>query len=79
MATAVRDVFDLRPYAITRMLDLQHPMYQATASYGHFGREPFEHTYTWTDENGEEHSDTFTAFTWERTDKVEALKAAAGA
>ncbi|MDP1775196.1 MAG: methionine adenosyltransferase, partial [Moraxellaceae bacterium] len=36
----VRDVFDLRPYAITRMLDLLHPMYQRTAAYGHFGRTP---------------------------------------
>ena len=70
-----RATFDLRPYAITRVLDLQHPMYQPTAAYGHFGRDPFEHSYSWT-ENGTQHSDTFTAFTWERTDKVDALKAA---
>ncbi|MBL4827780.1 MAG: methionine adenosyltransferase domain-containing protein, partial [Spongiibacteraceae bacterium] len=70
---AIRKTFDLRPYAITKMLDLQHPMYQLTAAYGHFGREPFEHTYTWT-ENGVKKSDTFTAFTWEKTDKVDALK-----
>lgn len=72
---AIQSTFDLRPYAITRMLDLQHPMYQLTASYGHFGREPFEHTYHWT-EDGVEKSDTFTAFSWEKTDKVDALKAA---
>ena len=36
----VREVFDLRPYAITTMLDLLHPMYQETAAYGHFGRTP---------------------------------------
>ena len=74
---AIRKVFDLRPYAITTALDLKHPMYQLTAAYGHFGREPFEHTYTWT-ESGEEKSDTFTAFTWEKTDKTDALKAALG-
>ena len=74
---AIREVFDLRPYAITTVLDLKHPMYQLTAAYGHFGREPFEHTYTWI-ENGEEKSDTFTAFTWEKTDKTDALKAALG-
>jgi S-adenosylmethionine synthetase len=34
----VREHFDLRPYAINKMLDLQHPMYRATAAYGHFGR-----------------------------------------
>ncbi len=72
---AIRATFDLRPYAITRVLDLQHPMYQPTAAYGHFGRDPFEHSYSWA-ENGEQHTDTFTAFTWERTDKVDALKAA---
>jgi len=75
---AIRTVFDLRPYAITKMLDLQHPMYRLTAAYGHFGREPFEHTYHWK-ENGEDKSDTFTAFSWEKTDKVEALKAALSA
>ncbi len=64
-----RDVFDLRPYAITHMLDLLHPMYQATASYGHFGRTPYEMTVG---------DDTFTAFTWEKTDRAEALRASAG-
>ena len=77
LITAIREVFDLRPYAITKVLDLQHPMYQLTAAYGHFGREPFEHSYEWV-ENGESKKDTFTAFTWEKTDKVDALKAALG-
>ncbi|WP_456236714.1 methionine adenosyltransferase [Aidingimonas lacisalsi] len=54
-----RECFDLRPYGILRMLDLQRPIYQGTASYGHFGRED-------------------DAFTWERTDRVEQLKSAAG-
>ncbi|MFL0797479.1 MAG: methionine adenosyltransferase [Cellvibrionaceae bacterium] len=76
LITAVRDVFDLRPYGITKMLDLLHPMYQLTSAYGHFGREPFEHTYTWT-ENGEQKSETFTAFSWEKTDKADALRSAA--
>lgn len=77
LAKVVRQVFDLRPYAIQKQLDLLHPMYQLTASYGHFGREPFEHTYEYT-ENGVKKSQTFTAFTWERTDKVEELRKAAG-
>ena len=62
----VRQHFDLRPYAITRMLDLLHPMYRATAAYGHFGRNPFEMTVK---------GDTFTAFPWEKTDKADALRA----
>ncbi|MFC0336828.1 methionine adenosyltransferase [Kushneria avicenniae] len=74
----VREHFDLRPHAITRMLDLLHPMYQLTASYGHFGREPFEHTYTWRDVSGKEQTETFTAFPWEKTDRAEALRDAAG-
>nr|WP_299245789.1 methionine adenosyltransferase [uncultured Halomonas sp.] len=73
----VREHFDLRPFAISRMLDLQHPMYRLTAAYGHFGREPFEHSYTWKDVHGESHTETFTAFPWEKLDKAEALRAAA--
>ena len=36
---AIKAVFDLRPAAIIRDLDLLRPIYSATASYGHFGRE----------------------------------------
>ena len=73
LAAAVREVFDLRPYGITKMLDLAHPMYQPTAAYGHFGRDPYEHTYNFT-ENGEQKSETATAFSWEKTDRAQALK-----
>ena len=65
----VRQNFDLRPYAITNMLDLLHPMYQQTAAYGHFGREPYEMTVG---------GKTFTAFPWEKIDRAAALKDAAG-
>jgi S-adenosylmethionine synthetase len=54
---AVSEVFDLRPAAIIRDLDLLRPIYAQTAAYGHFGRE-------------------LPDFTWERTDRVDALKAA---
>jgi S-adenosylmethionine synthetase len=78
----VRAHFDLRPYGIIQMLDLIHPMYRPTAAYGHFGREPFEATYRWTtQESGakkREHSERFTAFTWEKTDKAAELRDAAG-
>ena len=53
-----REVFDLRPAAIVRDLDLLRPIYAKTAAYGHFGRE-------------------LPDFTWERTDRVGALQAAA--
>nr|MBV6629332.1 methionine adenosyltransferase [Oceanococcus sp. HetDA_MAG_MS8] len=77
----VRKHFDLRPYAITTMLDLLHPMYQSTAAYGHFGREPEQRSYRWqTRENGQlvDHEDSFTAFPWEKTDKADALRDDAG-
>ena len=70
----IRQHFDLRPYGITKMLDLLHPIYRLTASYGHFGRKPFEVTYT--DGKGKKH--TATAFSWEKTDKADALRKAAG-
>ena len=69
MIALIRRHFDLRPYAITKMLDLLHPMYKVTAAYGHFGRTPTVQTVG---------DDTFTTFTWEKTDKAEALKADAG-
>ncbi|MGQ0630557.1 MAG: methionine adenosyltransferase [Sporichthyaceae bacterium] len=56
---AVTGVFDLRPAAIIRDLDLLRPIYTPTAAYGHFGRD-------------------LPDFTWERTDRVDALRSAAG-
>jgi len=55
----VNEIFDLRPAAILRDLDLRRPIYSKTAAYGHFGRDDHD-------------------FTWERTDKTDALRAAAG-
>ncbi|XID74156.1 methionine adenosyltransferase [Alkanindiges sp. WGS2144] len=57
----IREHFDLRPYGITRMLNLLQPMYQKTASFGHFGRQGSDN-----------------AFTWEKTDKADQLRQAAG-
>jgi S-adenosylmethionine synthetase len=56
---AVLEVFDLRPAAIVRDLELLRPIYAQTAAFGHFGREEPD-------------------FSWERTDRVDALRAAAG-
>ncbi|HIW72437.1 MAG TPA: methionine adenosyltransferase [Candidatus Levilactobacillus faecigallinarum] len=47
LAAAVRQIFDLRPAGIIKMLDLKRPIYKQTAAYGHFGRTdidlPWEH------------------------------------
>jgi S-adenosylmethionine synthetase len=57
---AVLEVFDLRPAAIIRDLDLLRPIYAQTAAFGHFGREEPD-------------------FSWERTDRTDALRSAVGA
>ena len=69
----IRKHFDLRPYGITRMLDLLHPMYQATAAYGHFGRKPQAIEYV----DGAGKKNKATAFSWEQTDKADELRKAA--
>ncbi len=56
---AVFEVFDLRPAAIVKDLELLRPIYSQTAAFGHFGREEPD-------------------FSWERTDRVDALRAVAG-
>jgi S-adenosylmethionine synthetase len=56
---AVLEVFDLRPAAIIKDLDLLRPIYAQTAAFGHFGREEPD-------------------FSWERTDRTNALRSAAG-
>ncbi len=49
LTKAVRDVFDMRPYFITKRLDLKRPIYSKTSCYGHFGRELPEFTWEGTD------------------------------
>ena len=56
ISAAVNKVFDLRPAAIIKALDLRKPIYRQLAAYGHMGREEL-------------------GVAWEKTDKVEALKA----
>ena len=69
----IRAHFDLRPYGITKMLDLLHPIYQPTAAYGHFGRAPVQMGYV----DGAGKKALATAFSWEKTDRAEALRKAA--
>ncbi|MEQ8206769.1 MAG: methionine adenosyltransferase domain-containing protein, partial [Woeseia sp.] len=49
LTALVREHFDLRPYGILKMLDLIKPIYQATAAYGHFGREDLDLSWERTD------------------------------
>ena len=54
----IKDNFDLSPRGIREMLGLNKPIYEKSAAYGHFGREP--------ESNG--------AFSWEKTDKTSVFK-----
>jgi len=49
IAELIQAHFDLRPYGIIKMLDLERPIYTATAAYGHFGRSEPELTWEQTD------------------------------
>jgi S-adenosylmethionine synthetase len=75
IADAIREVFPLTPRGIAEALALRTPIYSPTARHGHFGRAPYEGRYF--DPVKNQHSEkTYKFFTWERTDKAEALKKA---
>src|SRR5205814_379649 len=67
---AVRDVFDLTPLGINKALNLRHPIYRATAAYGHFGRTPERRRYVDKDVDRE-----VDLFTWETADLAVTLQA----
>ena len=47
LSTALRELFDFRPAAIIKTLNLKRPIYKATAAYGHFGRTPHDGYFPW--------------------------------
>lgn len=71
-------LFDMRPKAIEERLKLRFPIYEETASYGHFGRTPVSITKCFKDGNGNDFTETVDLFTWEKTDMVDAIKAEFG-
>ena len=85
----IKDFFDLRPYAIIKRFGLKNPIYLPTASYGHFGRDPYtaEVEVCYDPVTGEpggngshcnKHTKNVEFFAWEKLDKVETLKKAFG-
>ena len=84
IALRVKDMVDLRPYFIVKRFGLTNPIFEETASYGHFGRKPFtrpvevhykdEHTY---EKDGKTYKDV-EFFGWEKLDMVDQLKTAFG-
>ena len=74
---AVLRVFDLRPAAIIRDLDLLRPIYRATSAYGHFGR-PQGVNILLDNDDPAQRSTVGPTFTWENTDRAEDLRSVAG-
>lgn len=73
IAEKLQEIFDLRPAAIIRRLKLKNPIYQPTASYGHFGRNPYKKEVKFL-ENGKELKKEVEFFTWEKLDFVDKIK-----
>ena len=78
IAQQVAKLFDLRPAAIIRDLKLTQPMYEETAKYGHVGRTNEVVTKTFLDADGHEYTREVELFTWEKLDRLAAVKAAFG-
>ena len=77
IAEHIGKLFDLRPAAIVRRFGLKNPIFEATASYGHFGNRPYTKVEkVW--ENGVETEREIEFFGWERLDAVEQIKAEFG-
>lgn len=76
IADKIQEIFDMRPKAIEERLKLRQPMYQETASYGHVGRTPQVVTKQFKGSEGNVITKEVELFTWEKTDYVEAVKAA---
>ena len=73
IARRIGKLFDLRPAAIVRRFGLKNPIFEATASYGHFGNRPYtERVKVW--ENGRETEREIEFFGWEKLDAVELIR-----
>ena len=73
IAERVAEMFDLRPAAIVRRFGLTNPIFEPTASYGHFGRRPYTEEVTLV-RNGKPTTEVIKFFGWEELDEVERIK-----
>lgn len=76
IAKRIGKLFDLRPAAIIRDLKLTQPMYEETARYGHMGRTNEVVTKSFIDSDGKSFTRQVELFTWEKLDRVDAIKQA---
>ena len=77
IALKIQEIFDLRPAKIIERLKLKYPIYEATAAYGHMGRDPFSREVELI-ENGVTVKREVEFFAWEKLDAVEDVKKAFG-
>ena len=77
IAQRIAKLFDLRPASIVRRFGLKNPIFEATASYGHFGNRPYTKEVTLF-ENGVETTREVEFFGWEKLDAVEVIKSEFG-
>ena len=77
IAERIGKLFDLRPASIVKRFGLKNPIFEATASYGHFGNRPYTKAVKVV-ENGVEVDREVEFFGWERLDAVEQIKAEFG-
>lgn len=75
IAIRIKEIFDLRPYAIIKRFGLKNPIFGVTASYGHFGREAYREEVTLI-ENGQKVTREVDFFAWEKLDYVDKIKEA---
>ena len=73
LAERIAKLFDLRPASIVKRFGLKNPIFEATASYGHFGNRPYTRTVKLT-RGGEEVEREIEFFGWERLDAVDMLR-----
>lgn len=78
IAAKIKGLFDLKPKAIERQLELRQPMYLETAAYGHMGRKNEVVKKSFTSRYHETKTIDVELFTWEKLDLVEKLKEAFG-
>lgn len=77
IARKIEDIFDLRPALIVERFGLKNPIYEATASYGHFGNRPYTKEVMFV-EDGKEVIRDVEFFAWEKLDETENVKRAFG-
>ncbi len=86
IASKISEIYDMRPFAIIKRFGLKNPIFEATAAYGHFGRDPFTKEVEVYYQNGDTTSRTVAGaekhfkevgfFAWEKLDMVDELRAA---